>query len=107
MNNVYYDPEKFGLTPVDEIDLSSGSYEYDKIVVWKNADGKHFWARDAGCSCPIPFESYGIDTITPLANEHDFDSLRADLDEPSYREYVSVEEKANFLNTVRQSMGAV
>lgn len=59
MSNVYYDPEKFGLTPVAEVDIA-GSYEFDMFVVWRRQDGKLAWATDSGCSCPIPFENVGI-----------------------------------------------
>lgn len=36
--NIYYDPEKFGLTTVGEIDWSTGSYEFDLTVVKAEAD---------------------------------------------------------------------
>lgn len=58
MTNVYYEPEKFGLTVVGELEYSSGDYEFDTRVVWQHADGKFYTARDSGCSCPVPFEDY-------------------------------------------------
>lgn len=58
-NNVYYEPEAFGLKPVAEIDYSSGSYEFDIRVVWLHeASGAFYTARDSGCSCPMPFEGF-------------------------------------------------
>jgi hypothetical protein len=67
MANIYYDPDKFGLTPVGEIDWSSGSYEFDYTVVWKrDLDGRFVYAEDSGCSCPVPFESTGVDDLTVL-----------------------------------------
>lgn len=63
--NVYYDPEKFDLSPVGDIDFSSGSYEFDMTVVWRRgSDGLFFYADDSGCSCPAPFESVGINDLT-------------------------------------------
>lgn len=63
--NVYYDPAKFGLTTIGEIDWSSGSYEFDLTVVFKReADGVFLYADDFGCSCPSPFEDAGIEDLT-------------------------------------------
>lgn len=59
--NIYYDPEKFGLKVVGELEYSSGSYEFDTRVVWMQKDtNKLLTLRDSGCSCPTPFESFGI-----------------------------------------------
>jgi len=56
--DVYYQPEKFDLYPVAEIDYSDGNYQFDLRVVWKHTTGQLFTARDSGCSCPSPFEDY-------------------------------------------------
>lgn len=64
MNDVYYSPEKFGLTPLGDIDFSDGCYQFDLTAVWRDATGKLLWADDAGCSCPSPFESVGIDDLS-------------------------------------------
>lgn len=65
MHSIYYNPEKFGLIPVDQIDWSSGCYEFDITAVWKRiVDGQLLYAEDSGCSCPSPFESVGIDDLT-------------------------------------------
>lgn len=56
--DVYYQPEHFGLTQVAEIDYSTGSYEFDLRVIWRHEGGALYTARDAGCSCPSPFEDY-------------------------------------------------
>jgi len=57
-NNVYYAPESWGLELVGEIEYSSGSYEFDTRVIWKDKNNQFFTARDSGCSCPTPFEDY-------------------------------------------------
>lgn len=55
--DVYYQPEKFGLSIVAEDD-QGGSYEFDKFVVWADVNRNYYWATDSGCSCPSPFEDY-------------------------------------------------
>ncbi len=65
--NIYYDPEKFGLEQVGEIDFSSGAYEFDLTVVWRRvSDDALVYAEDSGCSCPSPFESTGVDELIVL-----------------------------------------
>lgn len=63
-NNVYYSPEKFGLTIMETIDFSSGSYEFDYLVVFKDEAGNYYYAEDSGCSCPSPFEGMGLPDLT-------------------------------------------
>jgi hypothetical protein len=48
----YYDPAKHSLTPVVEVDASSGAYEFDLFCIWQHDDGTYRWADDSGCSCP-------------------------------------------------------
>ena len=49
--DVYYEPEKFGLEKIAEIDFSSRDYCFDYRVVWRRlSDGKLLTARDSGCS---------------------------------------------------------
>lgn len=57
--NIYYDPDKFGLKVVAVIELEDEPYSFDTLVVWEEiSTGRHWWARDSGCSCPTPFENY-------------------------------------------------
>jgi hypothetical protein len=63
-NNPYYKPEAFGLTQVFSIDFSDGCYQFDLLVVWKDADGRLYYAEDSGCSCPSPFENDSMATLT-------------------------------------------
>ena len=56
MNNPYYDPEKCGLEIIETLDESGLCYEFNMLVVWKNKDGKLYFMKDSGCSCPTPFE---------------------------------------------------
>jgi len=50
MYNIYYNPEKFGLKVVAEIDYSSGCYQFDLRIVWEDNNGNLLTARDSGCS---------------------------------------------------------
>ena len=60
-NNIESNPEKFGLEVVASIDYSTGCYEFDTRIVWRQVDGTGLLsARDAGCSCPMPFEHIEI-----------------------------------------------
>lgn len=58
MSNVYYSPEDFGLTVIDELSEDE-PYQFDILVAWRHTDGTVYWQQDSGCSCPTPFENYG------------------------------------------------
>lgn len=67
----YSDPKKYGVEIIGEVDWSHGGYEFDLTVVWRRLDGVFVYADDSGCSCPSPFDDYGVDTLEP------FESLNA------------------------------
>lgn len=68
--DVYYQPEKFGLTLLDEIDDPQACYSFDILAVWQHEDGRLFWASDSGCSCPSPFEDFtSLDDLTPITQD--------------------------------------
>lgn len=74
--NPFYNPEKFGLEQVAQIDYSSGSYEFEYRVIWKHAEtGLYYTARNGGCSCPTPFEDYktleDLDRLAPSEIEEE------------------------------------
>jgi hypothetical protein len=54
--DVYYQPHLFGLTQIAELDLYEPNYSFDLAVAWEHEDGTVYFATDAGCSCPSPFE---------------------------------------------------
>lgn len=56
--SVYYEPKTFGLEILCTFNDPEASYSFDMFVIWKHADGRLFYARDSGCSCPAPFEDY-------------------------------------------------
>lgn len=100
MHDVYYQPEKFGLTPVAEIDYSSGSYEFDIRVVWQHSSGLLFTARDSGCSCPSPFEYV---TSLEKVDLFDYDEVEQEVAQEMEHSWNDVTplSAANFLNKVR------
>jgi hypothetical protein len=78
MANIYYSPERHGLTPVVEIEYSDGCYQFDTRVVWRHDEtGTLYTARDSGCSCPSPFENYA--SIAEL-DRFDADEILAEID---------------------------
>lgn len=101
MSNVYYNPEHFGLEIVAEIEYSSGCYEFDTRVVWKQKSSrKCFTARDSGCSCPTPFEDYHMGNIEPL----NFQALRQEVNGELTKEWgsnITAEQAQDFLAKVR------
>lgn len=70
--DVYTNPAMHGLETVGDCDFSSGEYEFNMTAVWRNpATGQLYYADDAGCSCPSPFENITrIDQLTP-ATRHE------------------------------------
>ncbi len=56
--DVYNNPAEFGLTSLGSVEWEEPNYSFNFSVVWKHTDGTYYWARDAGCSCPSPFEDY-------------------------------------------------
>lgn len=86
--NIYYEPEKYGLKPIGEIDWSSGSYEFDLTVVWqRELDGVLVYAEDSGCSCPSPFESAGVDDLVVLRNRGGLNEFKAHCEERQKNAY--------------------
>lgn len=68
--DLHSNPEKFGLKSVGEVDFSHGAYAFDLLVVWVDASGQLFYGEEAGCSCPTPFEDFGIPDLT-RASKHE------------------------------------
>lgn len=66
MKNLYYAPKDFGLEVVDSLETKGRSYEFDIVLVLRDAHGNHFWTQDAGCSCPTPFEGHSLESLDRL-----------------------------------------
>lgn len=93
--DVYYNPEKFGLTKVAELDFSSGSYEFDITAVFTKDDepGKFYWASDSGCSCPSPFENFtSIESLQSGGFKQIRDELTRRFDAENWGPYVKITE---------------
>lgn len=77
--DVYYQPEHFKLTQVGMISDPEADWSFDDFVVWQHEDGRLFYASDAGCSCPSPFESYtSLGDLTPITDST-YDQFYSDL----------------------------
>ena len=76
----YYQPEKFDLEKVGEIDMYEPNYDFDIIAVWRHIETNEvYWARDSGCSCPSPFEDYhSLDDLTKLVSAN-FDEFEREV----------------------------
>lgn len=55
--DVYYQPEKFGLKIIADVEWDHEDYQFNMTVVWQDEDGNFYMADDSGCSCPSPFEN--------------------------------------------------
>lgn len=74
-DNVYYSPEKYGLTPVGEIEWDGESYQFNITAVWRHQEtGDLYYADDSGCSCPAPFETY--DSLDELNKATRFEVIK-------------------------------
>jgi hypothetical protein len=70
--NVYYNPDKWGLEVIADLELYEPNYSFDTVVAWRHVEsGEVYWAWDSGCSCPIPFENYkSLEDLTRLSSEN-------------------------------------
>lgn len=101
--DVYHQPEKFGLEQVTEIDYSDGSYCFDTRVVWRHKEtGKLYTARDSGCSCPSPFESYNsIESLSPFNLEELENEVKKQRSEESEWSHYEGDDPEPFLRKIR------
>lgn len=92
----YYNPAKYGLTPIGEIDWSDGNYVFDLTVVWQGEDGRFWRGDDSGCSCPAPFEDTDVSDLVQLTSLEYFTThcmSRAQVGEDRSMEMVALVEK--------------
>jgi hypothetical protein len=70
--DVYFQPEKFDLKPIGELEISEPDWSFDTVVAWIHTPtGDVYWAHDSGCSCPSPFEDYtDLVKLTKLSTEN-------------------------------------
>lgn len=103
--NFYYHPEKHGFVVVDELEYSDRWYQYDTRMIWRDTnDGKFYTARDAGCSCPTPFEEYGLkEDLTEICDWHHLESI---LQEDLEHQYDRGVREADVVRTLRRASHA-
>jgi hypothetical protein len=117
MPNIYDCPEAFGLTAFGDVDFSSGCYEFDRIVVWKDDRGQLYYAEDSGCSCPEPFGSFDLRNITKATPHQITERLQAKAkerddayggpdDSPGYGHDAMTELIARLMNTRNEAKPA-
>lgn len=97
--DVYYQPEKFGLEKVAEIDYSDRSYCFDSRTVWRHKkSGKLYTARDSGCSCPGMFENYTtLESLAPF----ELSVIEAEVEKERKGKSYEGEDPDHFLKTIR------
>lgn len=103
--NVYYHPEKHGLTQVAMLDFSSGHYEFDYTVAWVDENKNLYWADDSGCSCPSPFENYTSKNDLRSGSVAAFRRHLIEREKESYGDYVSLAEVTNTIQRVKEVVG--
>lgn len=58
-NDIYYNPEEFGVETIGSINLREPDYSFDILLVQRDLlTGKFYVNFDSGCSCPSPFEGF-------------------------------------------------
>lgn len=89
MSGVYYNPEEYDLEIIRDVDKSSGSYEFDQFVVWRNIKTNEFYfATDSGCSCPTPFENESLKTLQKNKfDKHSYSFFETNFDEWANSEF--------------------
>lgn len=109
--DVYHQPEHFGLTPIDTLDLDNEPYQFHYLCVWKHEDGRVFWAEDSGCSCPSPFENYR--SLESLEHLKEIEPLKRRLKgreeetkQYKYRYFPPKQEVEDFLLAVELALGS-
>lgn len=98
-DNVFYHPEKFGLTQVGMLTDPDACYSFNDLVVWQHEDGSLYWATDSGCSCPVPFDDYSsVDKLDKIETNNDLFRFFEGVDAHcSYsEEYIGEERSAPF-----------
>ncbi len=109
-HNVYRHPETWGMEQVAAIDYSSGCYEFNYRVVWKDEKGVLWSGRDSGCSCPTPFEDFteesDFERVTRAWITHVLEpELNNESGKEKYRP-TAREEYGNFLWEVKKALRA-
>lgn len=104
--NAYTTPEEYGLEIVAHHDVYEADWDFDMVVVWRDAAGDLWAAHDSGCSCPCPFEGHVFPTdFTPVRVERDVTGLYPPPGPTS--DYRRAEPDGEFRRKVREALEAV
>ena|SRR6266487_1360075 len=98
-NNVYYNPDKCGLTLIAKVEEAL-SWEYDMVIaVRDNESDKLYVVHDSGCSCPTPFEDVSsFSDMTEIRSVADAQSFVN-----SYKSY-DVADKLAFFRKIQEAL---
>jgi hypothetical protein len=79
-DNVYDNPEKYGLETVGEVEWDDESYAFNITAIWRDPqDGQLYLASDSGCSCPSPFEDFdGLAKLKRVTRDEAIDELKGE-----------------------------
>lgn len=71
-DNVYDSPDHYGLELVGDAQWGEANYDFAMTAVWRHKmTGQLYWADDAGCSCPSPFEDFQTVEQLESATKHE------------------------------------
>lgn len=97
-NDVYFNPEMFGLTIIEEWDYSCG-YEFDLRVIWMDEGGALYTMRDRGCSCPSPFDQFNKKELLCGVN---YGELLAEVDYETGQDDYEGDEKIEIISKLEK-----
>lgn len=76
--NLYYNPEKFAVETIGEIEWGHCGYSHDLTVVWKRKfDGFFVYGDDSGCSCSLAYSTFGLEDLTVLKKRGGLNQFKA------------------------------
>ena len=101
-DNAYYNPEALGWQMIESIDFGE-SYEFDLYVFFKDENGKVRFGTDAGCSCPVPFETYGPKDYEVLTNE-EWRQVKAEMRSRVGGDYATLDAVQYVISKVNDAM---
>jgi hypothetical protein len=82
-NDVYNQPERFGLELLGEFDVREPDYSFDIFAVWINRETRDlYFAVDSGRSCPSPFELFdSVESLTHASKSEVIAAILSGLDD--------------------------
>lgn len=105
MYNVYYDPEKCGLSIVGVLDQDGLDYEFNTFLVVEETQSKRlFYCQSSGCSCPTPFEEFHFSN----GDDNDLNEVKRETLDSFINEVnnfpVDIDERQKLIATVKNHL---